>query len=297
MPSLQSLLTALVSGLGMGSAYALVALGFTLVFSATGYFHLGVAAFVTLGSVGAYVGVVGLGMGWGLTILLVLVVGAVGGALTELITVRPVRNRTKNDRTAVMLTTMGFLIAVDSIAALWFGSEKLRVPSYWDGEPFQLGSVPVRRVFAVMIVVIVVVAVALDIVLRRTSMGRILRAAHDDPQGIELMGVNFQRTILISFALAGAFGVLAGLLMSPVTFSSAFVGFDLLLYGFAAMAIGGFGSFKGAIIGASAIGIVVAMTPLFVTPAAINPLVLLLVVVVLMIRPTGILGLAEVRKI
>ncbi|MEI7547257.1 MAG: branched-chain amino acid ABC transporter permease, partial [Actinomycetota bacterium] len=119
----------------------------------------------------------------------------------------------------------------------------------------------------------------------------------DDPVGVELMGVSFRRVVLVTFGLAGLLGALAGLLISPVSYASPFVGADLLIFGFAAMAIGGFGSFAGAIAGALLIGTVTSFSPLFLRTQFTKPLILLLVLVILFARPTGLLGRSQLRAV
>jgi branched-chain amino acid transport system permease protein len=294
---MQAFLTGIVGAVGLGSVYALVALSFTLIVASTGYFHLGMGAFVTLGAVGAYTGVVTLGWSWWLTALLVIIAGALVGVLSEVVAVRPVRGRALNDHYAVMVATLAFMIVVDSLIELSFGSNQDPVPSYIAGPPFQLGDIPVRRLYIVMAVVLIAVAALLEVMMRRTGTGRILRAAQDDSVGVEILGVSFNRVVLISFAVAGGLAGLAGVLISPISYASAFVGTDQLIYGFAAMAIGGFGSFAGAVTGGYIVGLVVSISPLYLSPNFTDPLLLLVVLVILLLRPSGVLGRKEVRYV
>jgi len=197
----------------------------------------------------------------------------------------------------VIVSTLAFMIVVSSVISLWFGTDELRVPAYIVGEPFRFGDVPVRRVFVVMTLALALVATTLELIIRRTETGRVLRASQDDPVGVELMGVSFRRVVLVTFGLAGLLGALAGLLISPVSYASPFVGADLLIFGFAAMAIGGFGSFAGAIAGALLIGTVTSFSPLFLRTQFTKPLILLLVLVILFARPTGLLGRRQLRAV
>lgn len=293
----QSLLIGLSTAFGMGSVYALVALSFTLVNSATGYFHLGMGAFVTLGAVLAYKGAVSWELPWLVIFPGVMLIGAIVGGISETIAVRPIRGRTPNDNIAVVVSTLAFLIVTGEAIALWFGTEELRVPAYIDGPPFDMWGVPVRRVFVVMTATLVVVAIAFEVAMRKTDVGRILRASHDDPTGVELLGITFQRVVRLTFCLAGAFAALGGVLVAPVSFASPFVGANLLLYGFAAIAIGGFGSFAGALLGAFIVGLVTSISPLYVSTDLTRPIVLLVMVVVLLVRPTGLLGRRGLRAV
>jgi branched-chain amino acid transport system permease protein len=294
---IQTFLVSLQSGIGLGSIYALLALSFTVVYSATGYFHLGVGAFVTLGTVLAYVGVVDLSLPWPVTILATVVLVGLLGVLSEVVAVRPIRGRGANETFSVLVSTLAFMIVVQSVIEVFFGSEDQTVPPYAGGAPFTLFGVPIRQVYVIMVAVLVVVAVAFELVMRRTDVGRVLRAAHDDPTGVELLGVRFDRVVLLTFGLAGALAGLAGALISPVSYASPFVGNNLLIYGFAAMAIGGFGSFAGAMLGGLIVGVVVAFEPIFLSTFLTDPIVLLLVLVILLARPTGLFGRRILREV
>ena len=293
----QTVLVSLQSGIGQGSIYALLALSFTVVYSATGYFHLGIGAFVTLGTVLAYVGVVDLSLSWPLTILAAVVLVGLLGVLSEFIAVRPIRGRGTNQTFSVLVATLAFMIVVQSVVEVFFGDNDQTVPPYGGGSPFSVAGVPIRQVYLIMFAVLVVVALGFELVMRRTDVGRVLRAAHDDPTGVELLGVRFDRVVLLTFALAGALAGLAGALISPVSYASPFVGNDLLIYGFAAMAIGGFGSFAGAMIGGLIIGVVVAFEPVYLSSYLTDPIILLLVLVVLLARPTGLFGHRALREV
>lgn len=293
----QTVLVSLQSGIGQGSIYALLALSFTVVYSATGYFHLGIGAFVTLGTVLAYVGVVDLSLSWPLVIFAAVVLVGVLGVLSEIIAVRPIRGRGTNQNFSVLVATLAFMIVVQSVIQVFFGSSDQTVPPYAGGSPFSVFGVPIRGVYVIMFAVLLVVALAFELVMRRTDVGRVLRAAHDDPTGVELLGVRFDRVVLLTFALAGALAGLAGTLISPVSYASPFVGNDLLIYGFAAMAIGGFGSFAGAMVGGLIIGLVVAFEPVYLSTYLTDPIILLLVLVVLLARPTGLFGRRALREV
>lgn len=295
--NLQTFFITLESAVALGSVYALLALSFTLVYASTGYFHLGVGAFVTLGAVGSYVGTVRLGLPWIFTVIVVVLAVAILGIVSEPIAVRPVRGRTRNENFAVIVSTLAFMIVINSLIELSFGGNSLMVPDYLSGAPFQIGNVPIRRIYVIMVGALIVIAFLLELVLRRTGAGRIMRAAQDDSAGLELLGVSFRRVVIGTFGLAGALAGLAGFLVSPVSFASAFVGTDLLVYGFAAMAIGGFGSFAGTMLGGLVVGVVVAFEPNYLPTQLADPIVLAVALAVLLVRPTGLLGRRQLREV
>jgi branched-chain amino acid transport system permease protein len=148
-----------------------------------------------------------------------------------------------------------------------------------------------------MIAVVAVVVVAFEIVLRFTAAGRGLRAMQQDREGLALLGFNVKARTTMVFALSGLFAALAGFLITPVSSSSPQVGAQLVVPAFAALAIGGFGSFRGAIGGGLVIGLIVGIVPIYLPVAAVNPILLILIVAVLLVRPSGLFGTRAAREL
>jgi len=223
--------------------------------------------------------------------------GAVAGALFDYVAHRPIEGRTKNVTIAVLLATTGLAIAIDAAAGLWFGDTPRDTPAYVTPSPINIFSVPVPVYYAVMIAVVAVVVIAFEIVLRFTAVGRGLRAMQEDREGLSLLGFNVKVRTTMVFALSGLFAALAGFLITPVSSSSPQVGTQLVIPAFAALAIGGFGSFRGAIGGGLVIGLIVGIVPLYLPVASVNPILLILVVAVLVVRPTGLFGARAAREL
>lgn len=280
----------IVTGLGLGSIYVLVALGYTLILAASGVFNFAQGALVSLGAVLAYT----LGVEHDLpmvpVIALVILAGVVIGMLSELAAIRAFVHRPESLTHEALVSTLGLGLAITAAVEIWFGAEQETVPSYVSNDAFTLADVPIRPIYIAMVLVAAVMTFLLDRFLMRTDLGLVLRALISDREGASLLGINPARVIVAAFAIAGALACLAGYMVAPVTSASVFVGDRFALFGFAAMAIGGYGSFRGAIVGGLVVGLISGLTPVWFDAALAQPLVFLALVVVLVIRPTGLFG-------
>jgi branched-subunit amino acid ABC-type transport system permease component len=283
---------AVISGLAFASIFVLIALSLTLVLAASGVFNFAQGTVVMGGTVLAYL--LGVQLGWPVlgTIALILGIGTLCGLLTHLIAIWPAIGRSRSLSHTAVLTTIGLSTAVNAGVALLFGAETRIVPSFVTDTPVHFGSIPVRPIHLVMVVVGSVLTLVLDLVIRKTSLGGIFRATLEDPEGALLMGVDTRKVILLAFGAAGAISALAGYLVAPVVHASVFTAQELAFFGFAGMAIGGFGSFSGALVGGVVVGLIYGVVPVLWDSHLTVPLLWAVVVTVLLIRPAGILGTA-----
>lgn len=287
----------IASGVGLGSVYALVASSFTLVITSTGYFNFALISIVTVGTVAAYETQVGFGYPPLLAGAVVVGIGALLGLASERLAVRPLQGRSTDDHQAVLVGTIALSLVLQSVTALTWGTTSERVPAYVGGPPIMIGDVPVRRVYVVMTLVLIVFTLLFECILRRTRAGRLLRASQEDRVGAELLGVDVRRVVLVVFAIAGGVAALAGFLIAPVSFASPFVGMEVLLFGFTAMALGGFGSFIGAVFGGLLVGQVVSLSPLVLPAASTRPLIFVMILAILLVAPNGLFGARVVREV
>ena len=290
--TITALLLGLVTGLALASIYVLIALSFTLVLAASGVFNFAQGTIVMGGTVLALV--LGVRLGWPplVTAGAIGVCGAAAGLLTHLLAVRPAMGRSLSFTHTTMLSTIGLGIAANGIAALLFGADSYPVPAYVSDIPILLGPIPLRRTYLLIVGAGTVVTLALDWIVRRTSVGHVFRATLEDPEGALLLGIDTRLVIALSFATAGAMSGIAGMLIAPVISASAYTAQDLAIFGFAAMAIGGFGSFAGALLGGAIVGLVSGVIPTLADPSFVVPILWCVVVIVLLVRPGGLLGAA-----
>lgn len=286
------LLIGLLAGLALASIYLLIAMSFTLVVGVSSVFNFLQATYVMLASVLTYVGVHQWGMSPFAVLPILLALGAVAGAVTNWLLVRPIASRAEHIIETALLTTLGASTAIVAVVTIVFGSEAKTVSPYVPAEPWVIGSVPVNRTNLLIIVVTFAIAVLFDLVLRKSRIGRITRLTLEDKEGARLSGIDTARVTTFSFAAAGALAALAGWLIVPVIAASPSEAEHLAFFAFAAMALGGFGSFGGAAIGALVVGLVQGIAPLYINANWTVVLVLLGVTALLLIRPSGLRGTA-----
>jgi branched-chain amino acid transport system permease protein len=287
----QLLLLAIVTGIGLGSIYILVALSYTLVLATSGVFNFAQGALVMAGAVGSYVLSYRFGVPGAVALLVLAPAGAVAGYLSERVAVRPFLG-SGNLTEEALVSTLGLGLVLVAVASLGFGVDEHAMPPYVSSGITYVGPVPIRPMFVLMFASAAVITFALDRAIVGTGLGSILRAVISDPEGAALLGIPVGRVVAIAFALAGVLAVAAGFLLVPFTSASVFVGDRLALFGFVAMAIGGFGSFRGAVVGGVVVGLITGVAPVLIDPLLVQPLLLGLLIAVLVIRPGGLFGAA-----
>jgi branched-chain amino acid transport system permease protein len=298
----------LVNGITFGALYALVALGFSMVY---GVLKLLNFAHGDLYMVGAFVGYFVIQWFGGptaltipvpllLTIMFVLA-GLLSGGLgvaIERFAYRPLRNA---PRVAPLITAIGVSFFLENSALLLFGAQ-YRIYNTPDFIPFHAGfSVGSVSIYAVQIMVVVlgvVLMIGLRQLVNRTRLGKQMRAVASDTEAAEMLGINVNFTIAATFflgsALAGIAGVMAGLLFNQVTNT---IGFTAGLYAFTAAVVGGIGSLPGAMLGGLLIGLAQSFITGYVSSLYSDLLVFGLLILVMLIRPSGLLGRVQLQKV
>jgi branched-subunit amino acid ABC-type transport system permease component len=283
---------ALVTGLALASVYILISLSFTLILAASGVFNFVQGSLVMLGTILAYVVAVGLHLPSAVAMIAALVLGSAAGLMTEVLAVRPIMARSRDVVETTLITTLGIAGAIDALTALGFGSIPRSVPSLVTENPVQLFEIPIRPIYIAMALTSLIVVVGIELLLRRTEIGRVFRITLEDREAAALLGINVRSVIRYTFMCAGALAMFAGVLIAPVVSASAFNAIGLAFAGFAAMAIGGFGSIRGTLLGGLIVGVVSGVTAGLLNPNCTAPILVLLLIAVLIVRPTGLLGSA-----
>jgi branched-subunit amino acid ABC-type transport system permease component len=191
-----------------------------------------------------------------------------------------------------LVTTFGLGLVLNTIAGLIFGYDTKPVKSYISPNPIHMLGLNVAPIYLVMIGITLVVSLLLERGLNRTGLGLILRVTVEDAEGARLGGVGVGKVVFYSFAFAGALAAIAGGLLAPVTFASVANASSLVLLGFAGMAIGGYGSFNGALVGGLLVGLMSTIIPLYLDAQYVNLIIYGLMILVLVVRPKGLFGTA-----
>ena len=298
----------LVNGITTGALYALVALGFSMVY---GVLKLLNFAHGDLYMVGAYIGFFVIRWFGGptdvdipvwllVTIMFVLAAGLVGclGVAIERFAYRPLRNA---PRIAPLITAIGISFFLENSALLLFGAQ-YRIYNTPDFISFssgiQIGSVNIDAVQIMVLLLGLVLMIGLRLLVSRTRLGKQMRAVAVDREAAEMLGINVNFTIAATFfigsALAGVAGVMAGLLFNQVTST---IGFIAGLKAFTASVVGGIGSIPGAMLGGLLIGLAESFITGYISSTYTNLLVFGLLIVVMLVRPSGLLGQAQLQKV
>ena len=291
MIGLDAILQTCLSGLFMGSVYALIAIGFTLVFGVTnivnfahGHIVMG-AMFVTYllfktANVDPYVSL----------IVVLPLFFALGALLYKVVIQRIV----EAPHSAHMMVTLGLLIFFENVANLFFGSDLRGITTTYTTSSFIVGdiSIPIARLGAAAVSLAAVVVLALF--LHRTSLGKAIRASANNREGAALVGIDVGRVYLIAFSLGTAAAALAGAVIMPFSLVSPFVGGEFILKAFVIAVLGGLGSVAGALVGGLLIGFVEALSSLYISASLGNAIVFAILIAVLLYRPWGIFGQARV---
>ncbi|WP_399679184.1 branched-chain amino acid ABC transporter permease [Xenophilus sp.] len=304
-----ALLQALISGLAVGSAYSLVALGFSVTFTTTKTLNFSHGEFV---SAGAFIGmsVLFLAVGKPLTstsfgggdpglaaqaaaLIAALAVMGLIGWLLFLVGVRPFARR---PGMAWVMSTLGFGVILQSIGLAIWGPKPVVVPSPVGDSVVRMLGVGVRPQEMLMLAVSVLVMLAFDHVMRRTTMGKAMRAVAHNPGVASLMGINVTLVMVGAFVISSALAGLSGFLLAPIAQASLFMGLAVGLKGFSAAMIGGLSNARGCVVGGFLLGVLESFVNLWSAQWR-EVVIFLLVILVLAFRPNGLFGTRMVEKV
>lgn len=274
------------AGLTLGAIYALVALGFSITFSATGVVNFAQGEFVMLG--GLIAATLHTRGGWALIVAIAasLAVTAAVGALLGLV----IRRLEHAGEFRLVLVTLAAGITIQALALAIFGTDPTRFASPFGNRIVRLGGVTITWHSILVIAVTVTIMLSTVAFLRRTRWGRAMVATSIDRTAAASLGINTRRVIALSFVLAALLGGLGGVIITPISATSYQVGFLMSLKGFAAAVFGGMGNVAGAVVGGFSIGIIEALGTGFISSGYKNAITLGVMILVLMVRPQGILG-------
>lgn len=278
----------LISGLAVGAIYALIALGFTMIYAATGVINFAQGEFAMLG---ALLGVTVLG-DWNLpyflgAVLIVVIVSVVGAALAQLV-IRPL-DRRKASQDIVIVATIAVALLLHYGAEKIWGTGEFSVRAPITAGAFELAGVRVNPQSLFVMALAAVALLAVWAFLSKTTTGKVFRATAADREAIVLLGVSPQRVTLKVVMLSAGLTALAGLLFTPIGFASAYIGLTLGIRGIVAAIAGGLGKPLGAVLGGLLLGVVEALAAYRFTGWQ-DAVVFGLLIIMLTFRPSGLVG-------
>ena len=282
----------IINGLSLGSIYALVALGYTMVY--------GIALLINFAHgeiimIGAYTVVFSttlclakIGAPLWLSIIPAVILCTILGLFIERVAYRPLRN---SPRISNLITAIGVSLFLQNIVVLFFGAGAMSTQSLFKTQIVKLGSLEIPFISLITIVITAILTVALQYFMTRTKMGKALIATSEDSKAAQLVGINVDNAMVLTFGIGSALaGVAAVLYMGTYAQAQPLMGSMLGIKAFTAAVIGGIGLVPGAVIGGLLLGIVEALTRAYLSSKLADAIVFSILIIVLLIKPTGLLG-------
>lgn len=282
------MLQQLVNGLILGSVYALLALGYTMVYGIIKLINFAHGDIYMMGAFIGYYLINTYHMNFFVALVLTMVVTAFLGVVIEFLAYRPLRNST---RIAALITAIGVSFFLEYIMVYFVGADKRAFPQAIETVKYNLGSISITNVQLIILCVSIVLMVALQFIVKQTKMGKAMRAVSVDSDAAQLMGINVNHTISFTFALgsalAGAAGVLIGLYYNSI---APLMGMTPGIKAFIAAVLGGIGIIPGAALGGVLIGLLETFSISVGWSSFRDAVVYAVLIIILLIRPAGILG-------
>jgi branched-chain amino acid transport system permease protein len=288
------LLQFVIAGLKNGSIYALVALGFTIVYAATGIINFAQGEFYMLGGMVSVFVLGALKVPLAVAIAGGVALTVVVGALVERLALRPRRDA---GQLTLIIITIGVSLLLRSVARHAFGASELSLPAFSPGPSVMFMGAAIERQALWVWAITAVSVVGLWLVYEKTSFGRAMKACSISHEAARLMGIDTARVVALAFALAAGLGAIAGAAVTPLTSTAFDVGARIGLKGFAAAILGGLGDFRAAVAGGLALGLVESLSVAYISSTYKDAIALVVLLAVLFLRPQGLFGRMAKEKV
>jgi branched-chain amino acid transport system permease protein len=287
------LLQFVFSGLTVGAIYALVALGFTLIYKASDIINFAQGEFVMLGGM-TTVFVAHAGVPLPLAALIAIIATTAIGLGLHRFAIEPARGATS---VALIMITIGASIFLRGTAQIVFDRRFHSLPPLLGADPIQFGGAALLPQSLVVLATATVIVVVLWLFIERTILGKAVIATAANRLAARLIGVDTRRIVALSFAVSAAIGAIAGVLITPITLTSYDAGTLLALKGFAAAMLGGIGSAPGAVVGGILIGMFEALAAGYISSNYKDAVAFLIILIVLIAIPQGLFGRAKIERV
>ncbi len=276
----------LINGLSIGSVYALVALGYTMVYGIIKLINFAHGDLIMVGAYSVFLAM-SVGMGFVPALIISMVVCALIGVVLEKLAYRPLRNA---DRINALITAIGVSIFLQNIVMLIAGPNPKTFPTTFSGNVDILGY-PVEKISLVTIIVAFVCMTLLVLFIKFTKMGKAMRAVSEDAKAAGLMGINVDTTISVTFAIGSMLAVIAGgLYCSAYPTINPTLGAMFGLKAFVAAVLGGIGIIQGAVVGGLVLGVIESLTKVVLPSQISDAITFSILILVLLVKPTGLFG-------
>lgn len=283
-----------ITGITVGSIYAMVAIGFNVIYNVTEAINFAQGEFVMLGGLVMVFLQVTLKIPVVFAFPLTIMVVTVAGILLDRLAIRPIREPSV---LSMIIATIGAAFFIKGAAMFIWGKDPFDLPPFSGRNPITFWGAVIQPQSVWVVGFLVAVVTVLTLFFDRTILGKALRACAVNPNASSLVGINVKYMILLSFALSAAIGAIGGIVITPISLMEYDRGAMLAVKGFAACVLGGMGSFPGAIVGGLVIGLIESLGAGLISSGYKDAFALLVLLFVLFLKPSGLLGSVEISKI
>lgn len=283
----------LFTGITIGATYALVALGFTLIYNASHVINFSQGEFLMIGGM-ATVSLMGMGVPMFLAIILAVILAGILGIALQRLAIAPAKQA---DVVTLIIITIGASIFIRGLAQLVWGKQYHTLPNFSGDEPIRIFGAAVNSQSFWVIAIGALLVVGLVLFFNRTLIGKAILATSMNQDAARLVGIKTSVILMLAFMLSALLGSIAGIIVAPITFTAYDIGIMLGLKGFVAAALGGLGSGVGAIVGGLALGIVEAMTAGYISSDYKDAVAFSMILLVLFFMPRGLFGSKIVERV
>ena len=288
-------LSNLISGLSLGSIYALIALGYTMVYGIAKMLNFAHGDIIMVGAFTIIVSISTCGLPVWVALILSVVMCTVLGVVTERVAYKPLR---KSEPLTVLITAIGVSYLLQNLALLIFGSSQKSFPSIFDISSVHIGDLSMSGESVVTLAVTIIIMIALSLFINKTRAGKAMRAVSEDKEAAELMGISVNKTISLTFAIGSALAAVAGVFYGATYgFIGPYSGYMPGIKAFVAAVFGGIGSIPGAMIGGLLLGVLESLSKAYISTELSDAIVFASLIVVLLVKPTGLLGKVIKEKV
>ncbi|MDQ0346713.1 branched-chain amino acid ABC transporter permease [Ancylobacter vacuolatus] len=293
--------TLLSVGLSNGCLYGLVGLGLVLVYSSQGIPNFAHGELFMAGAFLAYTAIVLLGLPYFLSFLIAVVGIGLMGMLLEWLAIRPISLHRSLGRAssevAIVLATVGLAIVLKGLARIPWGDSVRNLPTAFTTQTVTIGGVAIATQRLLIVAVTLVLTVAISVFFARAPLGKKMRATAQNPTGAKLIGIHTSNIYSATWALAAACGAIAGVLAAPLIFLHPDMGTRMLLKGFAAACLGGFGSVTGVLLGGVLMGVVEIFAGRYIATSMMDIFAPIIIILVLLFWPQGLFGARRAARV
>lgn len=290
---MENFLNVLVAGILLGGIYSLASIGLNLIFGVVRIVNFAQGELIMLAMYATAALYIGIGLDPYLSIVVVVPALFLLGVLLQRLILQPLQGESMMQ----IFATFGVLMIFQNLVTALTRGENVSIDTVYGSTVIQIGTVNISLVRLIVLVAVTLIAVGLNIWLRRSLAGKAIRAVAQDRQAARLMGIDVERTFMLAFGIGAALAGLAGALLTPIYTLSPQIGGNFILAAFAVVVLGGLGSVTGAFIGGFIVGIVEAFAGFYIDPVLKQAIWFLIFIIVLIVRPQGLLGQAGAEEV